>query len=92
MEKAINKLFICACNSVEHQLIISYFADEKEVYCSIHLKPEHNILKRIWKAIKYILGHRSIYGNFDEFIFNSDDADSLQQVVDHLKTNEYEYE
>ena len=83
------ELFICACNSVEHQLIISYSTDEKDgyVYCSVHLKPERNIFKRIWKAIKYIFGHRSIYGDFDEFIFKSEDAGRLQQVVNYLKFN-----
>lgn len=92
MNNKVTKLFICSCNSVEHQLIISYFTDEKngEVYCSIHLKPESNIFKRIWKAIKYVFGHRSIYGDFDEFIFKPDDADSLQQVVNYLKQNKHE--
>ena len=87
MEKEVTKLFICACNSVEHQLIMSYFADDKEVYCSVHLKPEANVFKRIWKAVKYIFGHRSIYGDFDEFIFKPEDANKLQQVVDYLKEN-----
>lgn len=87
MEDTVNKLFICSCNSIEHQLVISYYTDEKdrEVYCSIHLIPESNIFKRIWKAIKYIFGHRSIYGDFDEFIFKPKDADKLQEVVDYLK-------
>ena len=82
------ELFICACNSVEHQLIISHFNDKRdcEVYCSIHLKPERNLFKRIWKAVKYISGHRSIYGDFDEFIFKPEYADRLQQVVDYLRS------
>lgn len=80
------ELFICACNSVEHQLIMSYFTDEKygEVYCCIHLKPERNVFKRIIHAVKYILGHRSVYGDFDEFIFKPEDAGRLQKVVDCL--------
>lgn len=80
-------LFICACHNVEHQLIMSYSDDDnyKEVYCSVHLKPEQNILKRIWRGVKYIFGHRSMYGEFDEFIFKSEDSDKLQKVVDYLK-------
>ena len=80
------ELFICSCNNVEHQLIISYFDDEKypEVYCSVHLNPERNIFKRTWNAIKYVFGHRSKYGDFDEFIFKSEDADKLQTIVDYL--------
>lgn len=81
----VNELFICECNNTEHQLIFSYFLDDKEVYVSVHLIPEHNILKRIWVAIKYIFGYRSIYGHFDEFIFKDSDADRLQKVVDYLK-------
>lgn len=87
------ELFICACNSMEHQLIMSYCIDEeyKEVYCSVHLKPERNLFKRIGKAIKYIFGHRSIYGDFDEFIFKPEDADRLQEVVNRLKNNKPEH-
>lgn len=59
------ELFICECNSIEHQMIMSYFDDEKEVYCSVHLKPERNVFKRIIHAVKYIFGHRSIYGYFE---------------------------
>lgn len=83
------ELFICACHSVEHQLVISYSTEEKykEVYCSIHLKPERNIFKRIWHAVKYIFGHRSNYGDFDEFIFKPEDADKLQEVVNYLKSS-----
>lgn len=83
------ELFICACNSMEHQLIMSYSTDEKdkEVYCSVHLKPKRTLFERIWKAVKYIFGHRSIYGDFDEFIFKPEDADRLQQVVNYLKAS-----
>lgn len=68
-------------------LVFSYFDDEddKEVYLSVHLKPESNIWVRIKNAIKYIFGHRSLYGDFDEFIFNEEDAGRLQKVVDVLK-------
>lgn len=81
------ELFICECNNIEHQIVMSHFEDEKEVYCSIHLKPERNIFKRIIHAVKYIFGHRSIYGDFDEFIFKPEDADRLQQVVNYLKAS-----
>ena len=83
--------FIGECNSIEHQIVMSYFEDEKEVYCNVHLKPERNVLKRIIHAVKYIFGHRSAYGDFDEFIFNPKDADRLQSVVDHLRTEKPEH-
>lgn len=66
---------------------MSYYDDEddKEVYCTVHLNPERNIFKRIIAAVKYIFGHRSIYGEFDEFIFKPSDADKLQEVIYHLR-------
>lgn len=84
--KLNHELFICECNNVEHQLIFSYFTDEKEVYVTIHLLPEYNIWNRIIAAFKYIFGYKSRHGNFDEFIFQKEDADKLQSIVNHLRT------
>lgn len=86
-DESVNELFICRCYNTEHQLIFSYFEndDDKEVYVSVHLNPEYNIWKRVWIAIKYIFGHRSRYGHFDEFIFKKSDAERLQKVVNYLK-------
>ncbi len=79
-----NELFICACNSIEHQIIFSYFPEDKEVYTSIHLIPERNIFKRIWYAIKYIFGYKCCYGHFDEFIFKKEDTYKLQNIINYL--------
>lgn len=79
------QLFICQCENTEHQLIFSYFSDDPEVYVTIHLKPERSIFKRIKNAVKYIFGHRSRFGDFDEFLFKKEDADRLQVVVNRLK-------
>lgn len=84
--ESVNELFICQCHNTEHQLIISYDKDWEDVFLSVHLIPENNIFKRIWTGIKYIFGHRSRYGHFDEFIFKKSDATRLQKVVDYLKS------
>lgn len=87
MGETINDLFICQCYNTEHQLIFSYFPEEKEdVYVSVHLIPEYRIWKRIWIAIKYIFGYKCKFGHFDEFIFKRTDADKLQSVVNYLKS------
>ena len=86
-DRQVREVFICNCSDVEHQIIMSYFHDESYpyVYCSIHLAPEWNILKRIRNAVRYIFGHRCAYGDFEEFIFKPEDADRLQSVVDFLR-------
>lgn len=70
---------------MEHQIVISYQEDDyQEVYCNIHLV-KRNFFRRLWISIRYIFGYRSRYGNWDEFIFNPDDADKLQKIVDILR-------
>ena len=83
-----HELFVCQCESLEHQIIISECEDNGEhtVYVSIHLSPSNNIWTRIKNAVKHIFGYRSKYGDFDEFIVNSRDADKLQKVVNYLKS------
>ena len=82
--ETVNELFICQCHNTEHQLIFSYFPEDKDV--SVHLIPEYRLWKRIWRAIRYIFSYRSRYGHFDEFIFKKSDAKRLQKVVDYLKS------
>lgn len=86
MERFVNREhFICTCDSVEHQLVITYFEDDNfEVYCSFHLAPLP-FWRRLWHGIKYIFGYRCRYGDFEEFIFHKSDADKLQKIIDILK-------
>ena len=78
--------FLCACNSVEHQLIVTRLDDAPEVYVMIHLA-KLGFFKRLWHAIKYVFGYRCRFGDFEEFIFSPEDADRLQSIVDHLKSS-----
>lgn len=85
-----HEILVCKCESVEHQLVFSYFPedeDDREVYMSVHLRLESNIFKRIWKAIKYIFGHKSIYGHFDEFIMAQKDSHKLVKILKYLDPN-----
>jgi hypothetical protein len=80
------EVFICECNSTEHQMIFLYGSDEDfpMVYAQVHLNKKP-ILKRLKYAVQYLLGRKSRFGAFDEFIFNPDDAERLQEVVNYLK-------
>lgn len=83
-----HELFVCKCENVEHQAVFTYFPedeDDREIYMSVHLIPESNIFKRIWVAVKYIFGHRSMYGHFDEFIIKQEDAHKLEKLLRYLK-------
>lgn len=82
------EVLICECNSLEHMIAFEYWEGNhgwNEVYMTIHLKPR-KLRKRIINAIKYIFGHRSKYGEFDEVILKPTDYEKMQKIADYLKS------
>ena len=79
-------LLLCDCSSAEHQLIVRWDNDDKEVSVNVHLANVDGFWKRLWHAAKYVFGYKSRYGAFDEIILRKEDADNLQKVVNHLRS------
>lgn len=75
------KVYICECRSFNHQAIFYRDKEENRLYVSIHLVTHKNILKRIWYSIKYIFGYTSVYGCWDEFIFDPKDEQRLLNYI-----------
>ncbi len=89
--KEQREFLICQCNSIEHQISFNWVEyegleseNEREVYMEIHLAPL-TFWERLKHGVKYIFGYRSMYGDFDEFIFKKEDAHKLERVVEFLK-------
>jgi len=79
-------LFTCRCGSLEHMFVVS--ADEEDAFIEVHLAPApwH---KRIVRALKYIFGHRSRYGNFEEILLDPATAVALADELLHWAKGEY---
>lgn len=77
------QIMICACHSVEHQIVFSYDAEDNQAYVTIHLN-KFSLWKRIKQGVKYIFGHTSIFGDFDEIILNDTHADALIDLGNKL--------
>jgi len=92
MKKTWEKdILICDCHSTNHQIILLYNESEFDsgskynmCYAHVHLN-KRPFWQRVKYGIKYIFGYKCNYGAFDEFIFNPDDADKLQELVNYLK-------
>lgn len=88
-------ILICDCHSVDHQLVLIHSEDEHggriypNCYAYVYLRRK-NFWGRIKYGIKYIFGYQCNYGAFDEFIFNPEDAEKLQELVNHLKKTAYD--
>jgi hypothetical protein len=81
------EILLCRCHSSEHQILVHYDEDDKMLYLHIHLT-ERSFWRRLKYGLKYIFGYHCRYGQWDEFIFNENDADKLQAMADALKTKQ----
>ena len=74
----------CECSSDEHTIKFKFFLDESmdpKIYVSVHLSNQKGFFNRLIQGVKYIFGHKSKYGNFDEFIFKKEDLDDLKTLI-----------
>lgn len=80
------EILVCACSSLEHQVIIRGYSDGDELYVNIHLNSSDNIFKRIWIGIRFIFGYKSRFGEWDEFVLTKEHLPKLEKVVSQLKS------
>jgi hypothetical protein len=75
---------LCSCNFSEHLLILHFNKDDKEIYLEYHLC-SLPFWKRVIIGIKYILGYRSKYGEYGEFIISKDNYKQFKEILTFLK-------
>lgn len=82
----MEEILVCKCFSCEHIIVVRSIDEDKdnEVFMTIHLAP-HPWYKRVINGIKYIFGHRSVYGEFDEFIFDKRHVPTLKRIIKELE-------
>jgi hypothetical protein len=85
MEDLERKIYVCSCNSIEHQMSFFYDEKEKELYTEVHLYNYKNFFKRLISAIKYIFGYKSKYGNWDSMIFKKEDLIDLRNYLNKIE-------
>jgi hypothetical protein len=78
------EFFLCDCNSAEHQFILSYDSQEKEMYITPYLSSYLSFWKRVVLSIKYIFGYRSKYGHWDCIILNIKETKRLYLLLDSI--------
>ena len=59
-------LYICRCGSLQHSFVVT--ADKEDLFLEIHLTPLP-FWERLKNAVKYVMGYRCRYGDFEEVIF-----------------------
>lgn len=84
----------CNCTSSEHTL--RFTLDDYErcpaIYTEVQLSRYHGFFGRLWRAIKYVLGHECRYGHWDEATLMGDQVRKLRDLCDrHLEQWEKAY-
>ena len=88
-ERPKHQLFICDCEDVSHQFIITtdQFYGETNVYVEVKLNRNLPWYRRIVKGFQYIfgIGKPSIFGDYDEIILNKSHIEGLEKTIEVLK-------
>lgn len=83
-ESMKDEFFTCDCFHDEHTLRFSYDDSDdyfEEIYCSVFLS-DQPFFKRCWNALKYILGYKSPYGHFGNWVLKKEDSKRLRKLLD----------
>lgn len=73
----------CSCWDAEHSAQLTYFdaPDDWEMTFSYHLSSFGGVLRRIRRAIKYVLGYKCRYGEWDTVLIEAREA---KEIIDFL--------
>jgi hypothetical protein len=70
------QLFVCDCNNLEHQMVLTKDSDDEFYYISIYLAP-YGLWRRLANAFLYLVGRRGSCGCFQEIVLGHDKAERL---------------
>lgn len=79
-------MLLCDCGNSEHQVIFTYWTDSEPdddfLYVSFHLHSHENIFQRLKAAIKYVFGHHSRFGHWDEILVSQGETEKLRGFME----------
>ncbi len=76
---------MCRCFSIEHSFVVSF--DEDDVFIEVHLASAP-FLTRVKNAIRYVLGRKSKWGDFEEILLSPQQALDLGDKLTEWATGE----
>lgn len=71
MKEMKRTLFVCQCFSIEHTFFVS--ADDEDLFIEVHLSSAP-LWQRVKNAVRYVLGRKSTWGDFEEILLTPSQA------------------
>lgn len=80
---------LCDCMSHEHSMTLMYFPEDLDfIYASMYIYPVTPVLKRIWKALRYVLkGEKISFGHWHEILITPNEAKQLASFLQEFSAN-----
>lgn len=80
----MKEFVLCSCNHSDHLLIMNLNEEGDFVDCTIevHLSPLP-FYQRLIRAIKYVFGYRSRYGDFEDIVIDRERALQIRNFFDN---------
>ncbi len=75
----------CACMSPEHLIKFYVDVEDGDVCLDVHLANWIPWYKRIWRAVKYVFGYKSKYGDFDSVILKDEDVLKIIELLNYQR-------
>ena len=75
------KYFECDCTSIVHTLRFMYDKENDELSLEMFLYQHNGLFKRVWSAIKYILGIKGKNGHWDCVLISRNRLTEFQNYV-----------
>lgn len=83
----------CDCDCSEHTLRFAWDPDPEYsiIYVSVFLRLFYGFWKRLWLALKYVVGiHTCKFGHFDETSLSHDKVEQLRDLCDRFLSSHIE--
>lgn len=74
-------IFICKCESLEHQVAFYYDEENNEIHIEPHLNTNRTFFQRIILAFKYIFGYKTVFGAWDDMMLKDEDVLKLYNII-----------
>lgn len=85
------ELFVrCECGSIDHQIVFWFNPDEEPkhnlISMEVHLA-DLGFFRRLKRAVSYVLGQLSRYGDWDEILIGPEKAREIAEFLDEYIAN-----
>lgn len=86
-----HKYIECECGCGFHLIRFSWFSDleDTDIYLTIYLNTKFSFLRRVWLAIRFILGSKPIDNCFGSIILNHNKIKELEKFFNDFLTTHF---